>query len=73
MPAILLSLAIVLPGVVLTPGVAIADNQYNGERLLQATKVGTETEYQCQCIMARPTGLEPVTHSLEGCCSIHLS
>ncbi len=22
---------------------------------------------------ARPTGLEPVTHSLEGCCSIHLS
>ncbi len=23
--------------------------------------------------VARPTGLEPVTHSLEGCCSIQLS
>ena len=23
--------------------------------------------------MARPAGLEPATHSLEGCCSIHLS
>src|SRR5215469_8868199 len=36
----------VLPGVVLTPGVAIADNQWNGERLFQAAKFGTETEYQ---------------------------
>jgi integrase len=24
-------------------------------------------------ILARPAGLEPATHSLEGCCSIHLS
>ena len=36
----------VLPGVVLTPGTAIADNQWNGERLFQAAKFGTETEYQ---------------------------
>jgi Ca2+-binding RTX toxin-like protein len=36
----------VLPGTVLTPGVAIADNQWNGERLFQAAKFGTETEYQ---------------------------
>ena len=36
----------VLPGVVLTPGVAIADNQWNGERLFQVAKFGTETEYQ---------------------------
>ena len=35
----------VLPGVVLTPGVAIADNQWNGERLFQVAKFGTETEY----------------------------
>ena len=36
----------VLPGVVLTPGDAIADNEWNGERLFQAAKFGTETEYQ---------------------------
>jgi hypothetical protein len=36
----------VLPGVVLTPGVAIADGQWNGERLFQAAKFGTETQYQ---------------------------
>ena len=36
----------VLPGVVLTPGVAIQANQWDGERLFQAAKFGTETEYQ---------------------------
>jgi hypothetical protein len=36
----------VLPGVVLTPGVAIAADQWNGERLFQTAKFGTETEYQ---------------------------
>jgi len=36
----------VLPGVVLTPGTAIAANQWNGERLFQAAKWGTETQYQ---------------------------
>ncbi len=36
----------VLPGTVLTPGTAIAANQWNGERLFQAARFGTETQYQ---------------------------
>ncbi len=36
----------VLPGTVLTPGTAIADDEWNGERLFQVAKFGTETQYQ---------------------------
>ena len=32
-----------------------------------------QLSYGCDLRMARQGGLEPPTHSLEGCCSIHLS
>ena len=41
----------VLPTVVLTAGHVIAANEWNGERLFQAAKFGTETEYSTSCSM----------------------
>ena len=41
----------VLPTVVLTAGHVIAANEWNGERVFQAAKFGTETEYSISCSM----------------------
>ena len=63
----------VLPGVVLpcTPGTAIAANQWNGERLFQAAKFGTETQYQHIIFDEFARYVAPAIH-LAGGVNIHI-
>ena len=62
----------VLPGVVLTPGVAIADTQWNGERLFQAAKFATETEYQHLVFEEFARKVAPTIHPFAGV-NVHLN
>jgi len=61
----------VLPGVQLTPGVAITDAQWNGERLFQVAKFGTETQYQHLVFEEFARKVAPTIH-LFGNVDIHL-
>jgi len=61
----------VLPGVVLTPGTAIQANQWNGERLFQAAKFGTETEYQHIVFDEFARYVAPAVH-LAGGVNVHI-
>ncbi|MBP6012573.1 MAG: hypothetical protein KBA31_10130 [Alphaproteobacteria bacterium] len=61
----------VLAGTVLTPGVQIADNQWNGERLMQVAKFGTETQYQHLVFEEFARKVAPTIH-LFGNVDIHL-
>ena len=60
-----------LPGVVLTPGTAIADTQWNGERLFQAAKFGTEMQYQHLVFEEFARNVAPAIH-LAGGVNIHI-
>lgn len=61
----------VLPGVTLSPGVAITDAQWNGERLFQVAKFGTETQYQHLVFEEFARKVAPTIH-LFGNVDIHL-
>jgi Ca2+-binding RTX toxin-like protein len=61
----------VLDGTVLTPGVVIADNAWNGERLMQVAKFGTETQYQHLVFEEFARKVAPTIH-LFGNVDIHL-
>ena len=61
----------VLPGTVLTPGTNIADDQWNGERLMQVAKFGTETQYQHLVFEEFARKIAPTIH-LFGNVDIHL-
>jgi hypothetical protein len=56
----------VLPGVVLTVGHQIAANEWNGERLFQAAKFGTETEYQHIVFDEFARAVAPAIHVFSG-------
>ena len=62
----------VLPGVVLTPGTAIDATQWNGERLFQAAKWGTETQYQHIIFDEFARYVAPAIH-LAGGVNIHIN
>jgi VCBS repeat-containing protein len=59
------------PGAVLAPGHVIADNEWNGERLFQAAKFGTETQYQHLVFEEFARKVAPTIH-LFGNNNIHL-
>jgi Ca2+-binding RTX toxin-like protein len=61
----------VLPGVTLTAGVQITDAQWNGERLFQVAKFGTETQYQHLVFEEFARKIAPTIH-LFGNVDIHL-
>ncbi len=61
----------VLAGTVLTPGVQIADNAWNGERIMQVAKFGTETQYQHLVFEEFARKVAPTIH-LFGNVDIHL-
>ena len=61
----------VLAGTVLTPGVQIADNEWNGERIMQVAKFGTETQYQHLVFEEFARKVAPTIH-LFGNVDIHL-
>ena len=61
----------VLPGVVLTQGHQIATKEWNGERLFQAAKFGTETEYMHIVFEEFARYVAPSIH-LSGAVNVHI-
>ena len=62
-----------LPRVILREKAKALSLTRTGSRRSSSIRKKHSTEVECFCFFVIRTGFEPVTHSLEGCCSIQLS